>query len=176
MRPKSEDVLKVINNFREVLHLAQGERKLNMHQDKVWACQTSFCHGGWYAMATMNPLKLFFLPFTADYEDGACKMAQDLGFGDGQELRTWAHRNPDIWGNAQGSNMFGASYAFFHREKRPDGATCLNDIVDHWHDVYERIKALEIAEENKYPDITKELAVLPVEERADQKVRETVTH
>jgi hypothetical protein len=158
--PKSSDVLKVIEGFKKVLPKAG---RLDMGQCAVnvgHTCGTVHCHAGWFAVAVCDLNKRL------DYSHGRDAMAEILGLRP-EDITQWAHRFPDVWGNNFGLYMFGASYAFFHSEKRPDGAVHLQHIVDHWTDVYERLKALEAP---VYVDITKELAVLPKQEVPDKEV------
>lgn len=160
MQVKSKDVMKVIKNFRKVLPMAPSRQNLNMGLSHIYIdrCGTVCCHGGWYAIATSN------IGDKTSFLQGAIRMAEDLRIANNL-ITQWAANNPEIWGNSDGLYMFSAPYAFFHKEKRPQGARTLQDIVDHWTDVYERLKALETPE---YEDITKELAVLPINETVDQ--------
>lgn len=163
---KSADVLKVIKNFEKLpLKTRLSEKGLNMGECGVTnflgICNTTMCHGGWYAAVA---IKNKFLK-TFHYQDGANKMAQDLGFKHMNELQKWARDNEEIWGNNYGGIMFSSAEAFEYKERFK--ANCLEDIVQHWREVYERLLAKENT--GKYPDITKELAVLPTEEKVDTK-------
>lgn len=163
---KSADVLKVIKNFEKLpLKTRLSEKGLNMGECGVTnflgICNTTMCHGGWYAAVA---IKNKFLK-TFHYQDGANKMAQDLGFKHMSELSEWAMQNPELWGNESGSNMFASKHAFL--TDKEFGATCLEDIIEHWRGVYQRLLVKENT--GKYPDITKELAVLPTEEKVDTK-------
>lgn len=164
---KSENIIKVINNFKSVLYMATSKDHLRMGVAFVnqggHTCGTVHCHGGWYAIATlMDVIKVN----AVDYGDGANKMAEDIGFdvsfSVGEPLCTWAKKHPELWGNNNGEYMFSAAMAFYHKDKRPCGAMNLEDIINHWEDVYERVRATE------YPDITSELAVLPINETSDK--------
>jgi hypothetical protein len=138
---------------------------------KEESCGTPMCHGGWYAAATLqDKMKEVSLDTGArfgrrqyfmDYNNGAEQMAIDLGFtqtDDGEyenfegkmiketieartHLRDWASENPQIWGNRNGEDMFHSKDAF--ETEGSDGAESLQDIVDFWEKVYERIVALE---------------------------------
>jgi hypothetical protein len=82
------------------------------------------------------------------YGDGASLMARHLGFDENndldetQKLRNWADDNYNIWGNSNGYGMFSSRHAF-KSEKRPNGAESLQDIVNHWTEVRDRLAALE---------------------------------
>lgn len=153
MRVKSKDILKIIKNFKKLSKPSLfnkifgkdtiKEKRLDMGEGKVnqnHPCGTVHCHGGWYAVAACS------LRQKLTYLDGATKMAKDLGFSSvfsKEDLETWASTNTEIWGNRNGSNMFGGKMAFHHQTKRPQGALNLQHIVDHWTEVYERVKAIE---------------------------------
>ena len=167
--PTSKQILTVINNFKKVLPLATREWHLNMSETRVnncgHKCGTIHCHAGWYAIA-----KNLHEKREVSFTHGAIQMSIDLGHkGDmDSSLINWADKNPEIWGNNDGDGMFSTRRAFSHPTKRPEGAENLQHIIDHWTEVYERVLAIE----NKEPerkDITKELAILPVNETADTK-------
>lgn len=130
-----ERVQVVIDNFKSVLHLAKGEGHLDMYESKVninHPCGTVHCHGGWYAVATCN------LRQSLDYESGIRIMKFDLGFDSECLLNKWADDNPDLWGNIYGACMFSARKAFIS-PTRPYGAKNLQDIIDHWTEVRDRL-------------------------------------
>lgn len=162
MRPTSQQVLTVINNFKKVMRRPSlFGHKLNMQKENVHICGTAHCHGGWYYISKHGG---DVVTNTHNFSNGANEMAIDLGFGWGSsELSAWASRNPEIWGNSDGIFMFGIKSAF-SGINRPSGAQNLQHIVDHWTEVYGRIKALEEKEvkqeiqEGRYKDITKEIA------------------
>ena len=200
--PSPEQVQKVIDTFEKALPLAnKTDNHLNMgctgaDVNSAHSCGTSCCHGGWYAIITGKNSLFELIPRTLSFYDGALNMAQDLGFNintsiyhnsdhiTANELLTWAASNPDIWGNENGLHMFSSNngnpiarrgkMAFFHPVKRPCGAENLQDIVDHWKEVKERIVEFNKPKVPQYKNIVKELAVLPVEETADQPVKELV--
>lgn len=186
--PTSESVFKVVENFKKVIpktmrggffrkkteikgHLDMKQGVAKIHGE----CQTSMCHGGWYALATLDSRHIEKL----DYNQGARRIASDLGFTDGGMLKHWVSCNVDVWGNSSGYHMFAAGgHVAFTSDTRPKGAETLQDIIDHWQEVGERLKALEEEEERKqvekrkkevplYKDITNELAKLPVDETPD---------
>lgn len=152
---ESKNVLKVIRNLTNALPLAAMENHLDMNEPRVnrnFSCGTIHCHGGWYAIGSglTKDDKKFIV-----YTNGAHQVALDLGFdSDGGvppilgisieiiALQQWANDNPEIWGNAFGASMFTRRIAF-KSANRPQGAMSLQDIVDHWQEVYERIKTKE---------------------------------
>lgn len=173
--PKSDDVLKVIENLRKVAIFASFEDSLDMHKGDitglpmVFSCGTTHCHGGWYAVAVMPFWKR--MSRSVGFSDGAKLMAEHLGFSSQSELQDWARYNPKTWGNPNGDYMFCDESAFLS-SKRPKGAKRFIDIIHHWEDVYERLVKLENSEsikkvENTREDITPELAKMPVDETID---------
>lgn len=162
--PKSENVLKVIGKLKNVLPMATRERHLDMQEGAVnngsHPCGTTHCHGGWFAVA----MGLHLISDYVDYNNGANKMAECLGFPNMIQLENWAESNEHLWGNEDGTRMFCNEDAFIS-PTRPDGAENLQHIIDHWTEVYERLVALE--NKNNRVGITTSLAVLPPEERSD---------
>jgi hypothetical protein len=126
----------VIDNFNKVLPMATLKNHLHMGEDAVndddHKCGTIHCHGGWYAVATLDNTK--FLTFI----DGYDKLARDLGMNVDGELEHWARLNPEIWGNDQGISMFMHELAF-KSPTRPNGAENLQDIINHWIEVRDRL-------------------------------------
>lgn len=126
----------VIDNFRKVLPMAVQENHLDMLEEDVnldgYKCGTVHCHGGWYAVATLD------LNQSLDFSDGATKMAEHLGFDNYLSLEDWAEENPGLWGNSRGETMFVFPSAF-KSESRPEGAQNLQDIIDHWSEVQSRL-------------------------------------
>lgn len=173
MYPKSENVFKVIRNFEKIPgSIRESVYHVQMIESKVkpfmGSCGTQLCHAGWYASVTIKTL-FDSIHFT----DGGNKMAKHLGFKIMSDLIDWADKNPEIWGNKFGGSMFSDSKAFtgLHGKR-----ISVNDIINHWKGVYERVLALEKTNEPIpiYKDITKELAILPIEEKADQPIKELV--
>lgn len=156
--PKSENILKVIEVFKKVLPMAKRKRHLNMDeisvQNEDHACGTVHCHGGWFAVGfcdLSNPYITFL--------NGGEEMAHVLGFKRMDDLQVWASENPKLWGNRRGDGMF-AERAAFRSSDRPRGASNLQHIIDHWTEVYERVKALEDQQTRK--DATAHILSLPM--------------
>lgn len=163
----SDKVKKVIDNFYKVLPGALREENLNMGKGST--CGSIHCHAGWYLVAT-QPIRAFFGVSSTAYWKGAMRLFKDLGFNSKEEAWFWLRLNPVIWGNEGGTLMFSSSYAFYHPEKRRRGALTLKDIIDHWTEVYERLKIKEQQESLVRVNITGQLAqVQLVEERLDLK-------
>lgn len=148
--PTSEQVTKVIENFKKVLPIANGHTHLlNMQEARVnlnlkvgEECGTPMCHAGWYALAVKDELPT---DRGINFQHGKILMSKHLGFeelGD-YDVSTWAYQNPDIWGNNYGSGMFCDPEAFV-TDKRPNyWDLSLQSIVDHWTDVRDRLIELE---------------------------------
>jgi len=127
----------VIDNFKKVLPMAIEENHLDMQNPFVnsgnHTCGTTHCHGGWYAIAVFNTkLK------KVNYHDGAAMIAEHLGFANEGFLEEWAYNHPVTWGNLNGNEMFTDAIAFESRT-RPKGAQNLQDIIDHWEEVKNRL-------------------------------------
>lgn len=149
---KSENILKVIDTFKKVLPLATRKNHLDMgetfikQKDLGHKCGTVHCHAGWYGVAKFDLSK----EPVVTYLKGADAIAQDLGFKRTKNgtprygLSDWAGQNPNIWGNPFGDRIFSHEIAFMNFEKRPQGAETLQHIIDHWQEVYERVKTQEL--------------------------------
>lgn len=148
MQPRSKDVKQVVDLLKSVL--PQGGR-LNMlitecNVDKN-GCGTVCCVGGWFAIALGLPKyqgrgvknKSSYLHIS--YSTGADMMGRILGFKDRKDLQKWAQENQEIWGNSGGYVMFADRYAY--KSKSKQRANNLQDVIDHWQDVCNRLYALE---------------------------------
>jgi len=141
-------------------------------------CGTINCCGGWYVVAKSMECGTCAGYFTY----GIKFICEDLGFpidfdvinynAGTASICYWAKDNPSIWGNNEGQFMFNDKHAFYHPTKRPEGALNLRHIIDHWTEVAERVKALE-AQQTRM-DITKSLAVIPVDEKLDAIIHATL--
>lgn len=80
-----------------------GQSRVNSYHE----CGTVHCVAGWYAIAVYDTDKKL-----VDFLNGANKMAKALGFNKGTQLRAWAKRHPEIWGNQFGTDMFYCSIAY----------------------------------------------------------------
>ena len=137
---RAKNVKKLIDNFERVLPYAQYEYSLDMNETSVSSeyaghhCGTSHCHAGWYLLAKKWDLKSRFLESHRSYQGGVVEMEKDLRCNN---IRDWAKKNPLLWGNNYGGNMF--------IEKRAFGDNCktLEDIVVHWIGVYANVLAEE---------------------------------
>lgn len=133
MNPTKEQVQVVINTLAIAKGMADSaghkECPVDMGEVFVSHCGTPMCHGGYYALVKKG----------ADYEDGAHQMAIDLGFEDRYGLQDWADENPLIWGNTDGWAMFDSvdAFGFLFDEDLTD----LQQIIDHWKGVQERLPA-----------------------------------
>lgn len=137
---KSKDLLQVILKLVKIVPLAPNGSNLNMRAGNVnrdYECGSVHCHAGWYAIAACDLTQ----PLT--FYNGACQMAKDLGFEDYTGLLNWARQHNKVWGNYNGERMFTSEDAFFNGDKRPKGAKTLQDIIDHWTEVYYRLKERE---------------------------------
>lgn len=151
--PTKKQVQKVIDNLTKMLPLSKKiDRKnknfddylsVNMYEPSIvdvrkgdkecikTACGTPMCHGGWYLIASI-PKKNSAL--MSGYKDGAEIMAKHLGFENHMELEDWAGKNPKIWGNSYGANMFSGEEAFTYA-----GSLTLSKIITHWKRVQRRL-------------------------------------
>lgn len=186
MRPTSDQVLTVVNTFKKVAMAKRswlgkiiGKKDIpNMVDMAKGNEDTPCCHGAWYAKANgiePHPIESFFV-------QGANKMVKDLGipvsmgFSGVEALIIWADSNPILWGNSNGARVFSANGRMaFAGKNRPRGACTVQDFVDHWTEVYKRIKALEekeatITSQLQYLDITSELADISVQDEVSDVV------
>lgn len=138
--PKSADVLKVINVFKKVLPLAAHDHQLDMKEAAVnidRTCGTIHCHAGWFAVGACDVENSYI-----NFWNGRLKMEEYLKFEDGKLLK-WAVKNPKLWGNKFGGGIYSGKEAFINPVRRPKGANNLQDIVDHWQEVYTRLRKRE---------------------------------
>lgn len=163
--------MKVINTLKKALPYAWREKNLDMSNGHVYSkfrtaiCGTPHCHGGWYALVSNISTSYGY----KNFHDGMDQMNKDLGI---PSVLSWALKNPDLWGNNQGGYMFsGAGNFAFASPTRPSGAKRLQDIIDHWKEVYERLVILEKKEsiEISNPPITAEELMHEVNDELIQK-------
>jgi len=139
--PTKRQVQKVIDIFETVQKLADNnlENPVDMREGQVFThCGSPMCHAGWFEAALQKSKNTTNYSFT-NYEHGAQKMAEILGFKSKNDLEMWAHYNPDIWGNQNGSFMFSFYGAFeFKNGNKPKRFT-LRHIISHWKKVQKRL-------------------------------------
>lgn len=150
--PKSSNVQKVIDTYRAALPLATWEGHLNWtesgapHSIPEWyvtgCLQLNRKFNDLFpGLIRINKERQQGDPSWLDFMQGIDQMDDDLGY----DVRIWAEDNPDIWGNRSGDKMFsqfGEKQAF-QSSTRPDGARTLQDIVDHWEEVRDRLIVIE---------------------------------
>lgn len=120
--PTQEQFTIVIGKFEKILE-KYPKAQVQMEQCIIKDMGFPKCHIGWFAY--INDIHTLF---NADK-----LLCQDLGVDD---IRFWAHNNPKIWGNEQGSRMYWEPSAFGldnHLVTFP-----LQHIIDHWKGVKER--------------------------------------
>ena len=162
--PTPNNIRMVANKLERMIpETRQGN--INMRECDIYkepdACGTIACLGGFYALehALENKDNYDFIPCSAneksvsylhkkpircssdpiEWEDGAERMAHDLGFGCREELQIWASTHPDLWGNECGDHMFMSGSAFGEK----DSLIKLLDIVLWWRRVADRIEKVE---------------------------------
>lgn len=116
--PKSENILKVIQNFEKVLPMAKHEDHLQMMSGGIHktSCGTYACAGGWYVYSIKNRVgQDRELRFT----DGIRGMSIDLGIDPSSHvwasnnlISGWAMENPELWGNQYGLAIFADARAY----------------------------------------------------------------
>ena len=142
--------------------------RIDMERGLIYrdSCGTVCCHGGAYALATETaPLEwsekrarlaeaheMSEALYRPDYRDGRARMAEALGFVNGDKLEAWAGGFPGLWGNHNGALMFREHGAFQpgNRWQWRFEAT-LAGIVAHWRAVADRIDAAGCGGEPAYP-------------------------
>lgn len=124
----------------------------SLNGDFVEECGTVACHAGFYALAKKrnksgyNWSEGYFigrLGYRVEYTEGADLLAEDLGMRHAEHLRTWAHKNPKVWGNEYGLNMFHSQLAFGERVM----LFKLRTVIDHWLAVADRLQKVEEGKE-----------------------------
>ena len=111
-------------------------------------CGTTACFAGWYELACQvdegtvrwtddGCLRRCKSIGAAPFRDGSGRLALDLGFKSDEALSDWALCLPEIWGNSDGDSMFSSPFAFGKQ------AVTLQDIIDHWHGVADRLEATQ---------------------------------
>ena len=136
--PKISQVIEVRDRLQRYVD-QNPEAKLDMRVAQVnimHVCGTVHCHAGNYAVQCLSE---GILDGLIDYSYGSVMMTYHLGFDEPSELEIWAHNNENIWGNINGYNMFISPEAFTPKGKSK--AENNQDIVDHWSEVIERMKA-----------------------------------
>ena len=141
--------------------LAKDNHAVDMGEAEVIQndeCGTIACHAGWYEYAAacigggiMAPTEDNCFYYDSEpvyvhrkdgskihYENGAGRMARDLGFAQRGGLAAFAYEHPEWWGNAHGDAMFGNRNAF---GVTAPGRITLDDIAQHWRGVAERTPA-----------------------------------
>ena len=151
--PRSEDVQKVIDNFKSIRHLVTKNSQIDMGE--VWVqkefiheCGTVHCHAGWYAVAhAIKDPSIIENGKYVGYETGAKLMAEDLRIISCKHLLTWADVYPEIWGNKYGEDMFSDNWAFVCNTVDENGGgkeiEGMESIIQHWEGVRDRLKELE---------------------------------
>lgn len=128
-------------------------------------CSTICCHGGMFLLAlaeqssrmrfedtidSETKILMYKDPtdkdkeVTAGFTDGCKLLAKFLGFRYESDLIEWASDNPKLWGNDFGNVMFSSVTAFNFKPEPEDilGELTINDIINHWRDVANRIENL----------------------------------
>ena len=118
-----------------------------------YPCGTIACHAGWYLLAKLHeaddvgwaededhPLSLTNKAGSyRGFSEGLRLLMQDLGYGEHGDLKDWAERNPELWGNRNGDGMFSNPLAF---KSDAEWYITVKDIAEHWLAVADRIEAL----------------------------------
>ncbi len=112
-------------------------------------CGTPGCHAGLISIVAKELPELqdiyeclYFLQCNirgSRYEYGiwADALAEFLGFVDMNDLRDWAGKNPKLWGNKRGYDMFSSWQAFTNDEYKK---LTHRDIINHWKKVLKNIE------------------------------------
>jgi len=139
--PKSEKVREVGNVFLGIFNTIKDcpidMMATRVESNELNVCGTPHCHAGWYVAGSRVDYD-----GDQDYEGGSLKIATDLGFEDEHKLMNWADKNPEIWGNKDGGEMFSGSGAF-GPEFEDDEKLTLEIIGNYWIDVANALEFLE---------------------------------
>jgi hypothetical protein len=129
--PTKSQVKIVVDTLKKSMKIVGSG--LDMKQGDVDKCETLFCHGGHYLIGKHGIEDEY-----ENYLKGFMLMAGDLGFHTANNMERFFIKNPEIWGNENAEFMGNSAIAFISTT-RPYGAKNLNDIINHWEDVMERL-------------------------------------
>ena len=152
----SKKVFEFVEIFERILPYAQHDGALDMGEDCVsetpefdgrsHKCGTIHCHAGWFCLAKQWDGESEYLPGEYVYYQRGSDLIW-LHFGP-YGIPGLMDKNPHIWGNRYGADMYRDKRAFISKE-RPDGAETLQDIVDHWGEVGIRLLIQELYEKGE---------------------------
>lgn len=111
-----------------------GESQVQIIEQDPNLCGTTACHAGWYALLVHNN------DFKTNYKEGKKFIAKHLGFDGEDSLIIWAKKNPEIWGNDDGADMFYGEEAFGLQDVNPT----LKLISEHWMAVSKRLFDIQV--------------------------------
>lgn len=98
-------------------------------------CGTVACAAGHYMLQRAID-KLETVADGMDWKHGTRMIANDLGMENEEHLMGWADANPQLWGNADGWEMFYEEQAYDSSEP----TRTLSDIARHWDRVASRLR------------------------------------
>ena len=156
--PEPEKIRTVARRLLNASREYPGE--VNMTQSDVGKdhlCKTTACHAGWYLLAKMHEAgearwekedeeggyhSYSLRNGNGEYRgftEGVNAVTQDLGFDEYEDVKDWAEKHPELWGNPYGSGMFSSPRAFGGTYEKE---LTVKDIAAHWLAVADRIEAL----------------------------------
>ena len=152
----SKKVFEFVEILETILPYAQHDGALDMREicvsenpeftGRPHQCGTIHCHAGWFCLAKLWDGESEYLPGECVYHRRGIDLIW-LHFRP-YRISSLMDKNPHIWGNRYGGDMYRDKQAFVSKE-RPDGAETLQDIVDHWGEVGMRLLILELYREGE---------------------------
>ena len=158
------DGLNIVCNGIEKLMAVRTNTSVDMMEHSAHPCNTPACHAGWIVLSAkagfidITPLPKKAQQLIHQYDswyrgsyilDVLCGFDINLEFLDfharsmhrtGSGFMGWAHDNPLIWGNDDGSKMYNSSSAFGNMQNE---IFSVQKIINHYKGVIARIRATE---------------------------------
>lgn len=125
----------VIADLEKCLPYAKLDEQLDMAETRVhnnfYACNSVHCVAGWYATQHIDDCENIYNTKIVSYHTGADLLSKNLGFDERFDLADWAEKNPEIWGNEDGDDIFYDTCAY-------NGAKNLKEVVEYLKGVRDR--------------------------------------
>jgi hypothetical protein len=126
-QPSEKGLEQLIQDLKEIETLACRKGAFDMDEPRVlcnkddyygynscdvYECNTVHCFAGWIMAHHINKKNSEFKDNFYNYCTGIEIICKMLGYNDFNQLLDWADKNPAIWGNTNGRNMFTTYSAF----------------------------------------------------------------
>ncbi|CAC9635195.1 hypothetical protein [uncultured Gammaproteobacteria bacterium] len=143
----NKDKLKELVNALDELSDDVKDWEVDINSDVKPMCDTPGCHAGLISIVAKELPELqeiyeriFFSHWNLkyshyEYSIWADTLAEFLGIKNMHYLRDWAAKNPKLWGNKFGRDMFHSSVAFTDDTNNLFKEINHRDIIEHWKQV-----------------------------------------